>query len=254
MPSIITDESALMYFRTIPVIAFLSTATSVLASEFYVGGQLGASNINDSASTAETLFSTTNTLPNELSINGRYFDSTETAWGVVAGWNAADWFAIEIGYTDLGSTGEKQRGFLFYGPTPIPTFDLPPSGVGGGFGFAVAANTNIAALNIEEWSVGAKFRKSLISRLAANWSIGITRAAFDSQGSITVHELVSVNPLILNPVIIPFASPADETGFTWGLGFAWEVNKRFSLDLGYRKHDTQVIEVESITLQVLGTL
>ena len=227
---------------------------SAICGEFYVGTSVGMSSIDDSADASRNNAIFLNQLPDDLSVGGRVFDSDETAWGATAGWKAFDWLAIEISYTDLGTASEDLTAlFGLVTATPIlapPRPFLPPDG-----GFAInAAPPPLAALDIEEWSVAAKFRKQLISRLAATWTLGVTRSEFDAQGSVTVPEVLSVNPPVVNLVSIPFASPDNETGFTWGLGFEWQFSERFAIDLGFRRHDTQVLEVDSIALRVLATL
>jgi len=229
---------------------------SVAESEFYVGGNIGVSMIDDTASTALIAACEPLCFPDELSINGRAFDSNETAWGAFIGWQAIDWFALEIGYTDLGNTGQEQQ-FSFIGLVPGVITVLPP-GIGSGIIVTTPpifpSSNNTAALNIEEWSISAKFNISLFSDLSANWLIGVTRTEFESQGSLTIPVIVSLSPTITELVTFPFASPESETGFIWGFGFAWDLNERSSVDLGYRKHETQVIDVETVSFGITFTL
>ena len=130
---------------------------------------------------------------------------------------------------------------------------IPPI-LGDGFVSIAVIVPNAAVLEIEEWSIAAKFRKTLFSKLSANWSVGVTHAQFEALGQVTVNEIVSLNPLVFNPVAIPYASPESETGFNFGLGFAWDFNDRFSADIGYRRHDTRVIDAETVTLRLIFTL
>ena len=234
----------------------MSSLVSAAESGFYVGGNLGVSMIDDTASTALIAACEPFCFPDELSINGRAFDSNETAWGAVIGWHAIDWLALEIGYTDLGNTGQEQP-FSFIGLVPGGITGLPP-GIGPGIIVTTPAifptSSNNAALDIEEWSFSAKFTISLFSDLSANWLIGITRVDFESQGSLTIPVIVSLSPTITELITFPFASPESETGFIWGFGFAWDLNERFSVELGYRKHETQVIEVETVSLGITFAL
>jgi hypothetical protein len=52
----------------------------------------------------------------------------------------------------------------------------------------------------------------------------------------------------------PFASPDDETGLIWGFGFTWQAGDRFALDLGYRRNDTRVLELDTLAVGVLFSL
>ena len=226
-----------------------------IADTFYVGGSIGVSMIDDTASAPLTTAVAPILLPSEFSLNGLAFDSNETASGVFIGWNATNWLALEFGYTDLGNTGlSLQLGF--FGTVSltqpiVPIVPLPPPV--GIVAFSAPPGTN-AALGIEEWSITAKFRKSLFSKLSANWSVGVTRAQFEAFGQLTINEIVSLNPPVFNPVAHPYASPETETGFNFGLGFAWDFNDRFSADIGYRRHDTRVIDAETVTLRLIFTL
>ena len=165
--------------------------------------------------------------------------------------------AIEVGYTDLGKTNQSLSvGFLTAVPLPIPP-GLPISIIPGPLiipSFPTNINANAAALGVEEWSISAKFSKSVISDLSANWSVGITQAQFDADGQLTISEIVTLNPLVISPVTRSYASPDSEIGFNFGFGFAWDFNDRFSADIGYRRHDTRVINVDTVTLRLKVTL
>lgn len=248
---------SLMYKLSVLIVAFLLVGPPAIAGNFYIGGSIGVSMIDDTVDAAITLPAELGVLPDEVSLNGRPFDSNETASGITIGWNANDWLAVELGYTDFGNTGQSlPTGFI--GPVPLVTPGIPSIGVlpnfGGFASFPVSSNANAAALSVEEWSIGAKFRKTLISNLSANWSIGITRAQFDADGQLTINELVTLDPLVINRIDLPYASPESETGFNFGLGFTWRFSDRFSADIGYRRHDTRVIDVETVALQLIVTL
>lgn len=244
---------------------FLVTPLAV-AGSFYISGGVGVSMIDDTVDTSAPSLVSFGELPNKVSLDGRSFDSNETASGFTLGWKARDWFSVELGYIDFGNTGQSLPSGLFgpvpptgfFGPVPIVTPADPPIPIPPGFGgivsFPVSPNLFGAALSIEEWSITAKFRKSLISDLSANWSIGITRAQFDAEGQLTVNEIVTLDPLVLNTIDLPYASPDAETGFNFGLGFEWRFSERFSADIGYRRHDTRVIDVETVILQLIMEL
>ena len=250
-------EGLYMHNQSSLIIAILLVAPPAIADTFYFGGTIGVSMFDDTADAALTSSSGPGVLPDEISIDGQLFDSNETTSGVFIGWNANDWLAIEFGYTDLGKTGQS----LIVGSFATVPLTIPPggpisTGLFAGFiaaGFT-AMNTNAASLDIEEWSIAAKFSKSLISDLSANWSVGITQAQFDADGQLTISEIVTLNPLVISPVTRSYASPDSEIGFNFGFGFAWDFNDRFSADIGYRRHDTRVINVDTVTLRLKVTL
>jgi len=196
-------------------------------------------------------------LPGEISLSGFSFDSDETAWGIFGGWRVRDWVAVELGYRDLGNTGQDLRltpgvfGTPLFTPTitvPPPVPFVPPDG------FITSAfplpDIPGAALSAEEWSVTAKFRKDLTADWSANWTVGISRTDFEAEGSLTINELVSTDPFIFNTTSIPYASPDAETGFVWGLGFGWQATDAIELDLGFRQNKSGVIDIESASLRL----
>lgn len=218
-----------------------------IAGDFYVGASIGVSMIDGTVDTA-------NNPPDGISLNGRSFDSNETTKGITIGWNAKDWIAVELAYTDFGNAGQETpvltvpTGPIEFNPPVSPPFIDPPPVV-----FFPSSIFGGSALAVEEWSLAARFRKALVSGLSANWSVGITRAQFDAEGSLSVAEVVTVNPLVVNRVEVPYASPEDETGYYFGFGFEWGFSDLFSADIGYRRHDTRVIDVETVTLRLIAT-
>jgi len=165
------------------IAALMLVIQPAIADTFYIGGSIGVSMIDDTASAPLTTAVAPILLPSEISLNGLVFDSNETASGLFIGWNATNWLALEFGYTDLGDASPS--GFGFFGTVSltqpiVPIVPLP--NFGGIVAFSAPPGTN-ATLGIEEWSIAAKFRKSLFSKLSANWSVGITHARFDAHQS-----------------------------------------------------------------------
>lgn len=227
------------------------------AGDYYITGGVGVSKIDDTVDTTTPSLVVFGDFPNEVSLNGRPFDSDETASELAVGWKAREWLSVELGYTDFGNAGQSLPTGLF-GPVPVarpanPPL-IPPAGFVGVAPVPIAPDLFSAALSMEEWSLAAVFRKPLLSDLSANWSIGVTRAQFDAEGRLTVNEIVTLDPLVLNSIDLPYASPKSETGYRFGFGFDWRINERFSADVGYRRHDTRVITIETILLRLIVTL
>ena len=225
------------------------------AETFYIGASIGVSSIDDIASTDLTSSSQPGELPGEISLNGSSFDSSEPAFGITLGWRAKDWLALELGYTDLGESKQTLRapGFGTFTP-PVNLFDIPPSPIGFDGVLASPLDFGGPTLGIEEWSLAARFSTSLVSGLSANWSVGITHNQFEAEGELIINEIVTLNPLVFDSTSIPYVSPDNEIGYKFGFGFAWKFNDRFSADIGYQRRDTQVVDVESIALQLILSL
>jgi hypothetical protein len=149
-----------MRLLILPSICLCFYSTGEAAESFYVGARLGLSQYDGTADAARN---TTDSPPSEISINGLAFESDETAWGVYGGWNIKDWFALEIGFNDLGNTGRE-------------TFVA--------FDGVAAFTTRGVAVDVAESYLASKFTLSLPGTWNANWTIGITRASFDTAGAV----------------------------------------------------------------------
>ena len=243
-----------MHHRFGLIVSALLLGPVASAETFYIGASIGVSMVDDIVSADVTSVSQPGELPSEISLNGSAFDTDEPAYGITLGWRAKEWLALELGYADLGESRQTFRAInlgTFVPPlNPIP---FPPGLGPGGLTGIVAAPLNFdgPSLGIEEWSLGARFSAPLVSDLSANWSIAITQVQFDASGELTINEIVTLDPLVLNSVSIPFASPDNEIGYKFGVGFAWKFNDRFSTDIGYQRHDTRVVDVETVALQLL---
>lgn len=253
-----------MHTRTVIAVAFLASAPLASAEGFYVAGRLGASSVNDAASTSQTTFAGPD-LPSSVGLDGRPFDSSDTAAGLVVGWQAKSWLALELSYTDLGEADSSLGGLIGPVPIGIPSvvfspsvpINVPINALVRPF-TSISADRNAATLSVTEWSLAARFSAKLVSRLSANWSIGVSQNEFDAGGEFQFLQPITPTPTPPDPgfefVGVPYASPSSEVGFNWGLGFEWAFNDRFAADLGYRQHKTGVIDVESVTLQIRFSL
>ena len=237
------------------VAAALLIGPVAIADSFYVAGSVGVSMIDDTAAADSRVSSQPGVPPAEISLNGLAFESDETAYGVAIGWQARNWLAVELGYTNLGEAEWRSQFpvFSIFTPTfaPVP---LPPGVIPGGAVSATPLMPDGPTLGIEELSLAARFSASLTQALSANWSVGITHVQFDADGEFVFFELVTPGLLAFNPVEIPYASPDNEIGYNFGFGFEWAFNDRFSADIGYRRHDTQVIDVDTVTLRLILSL
>jgi opacity protein-like surface antigen len=234
-------------------------APAAFAESFYLGADIGHAGYDDTADADPVAPCGAPCTPTELSIDGLHFDSGDTAWSVFAGWNIRDWVSVELAWSDLGETSET---FGFFAPAlagPPAIEMLPPNpGAFDGVVFASAvvfvADGDRAALSVEEISLSAVFRKKLAERFSASWSLGVTQASFETSGQLLVGSYSAGPPPVFAAVPVPFAAPDDEVGFLWGIGAAWHVTDRIALELAYRNHDTQVIDVEAYSLRVSLTL
>ncbi|MFK8016458.1 MAG: outer membrane beta-barrel protein [Gammaproteobacteria bacterium] len=236
------------------VLSFVSAAHAVSLDDFYASIGFGASGFDDVAEA--------DLVNDGVTLNGLAFDSTETAWGITAGFDALPWLSIELGYSDLGESGAS----LNIVGTPItpsvtlspnlpvitspPPFDITSLG-----GVAPTAFTpRGAALNVEQWHLGAKFRKSLTQKFEAHWYLGLARSQFDVRGAAPVFVPTGTTGFVglqsFMFVEVPYAKPDAEVGVNWGAGFDWRAHPRLDLGVQWRRHHAGVVNVDSYLLTV----
>ena len=242
-----------MLNRTTLLVIALFPIVPAFADGYYVAADLGMASYSDKIRDRAAQGSS-GIPPAEFSLDRQPFESDETAWGISAGWQLRDWLALELGYADLGNAGQEPFPSLsFFAPNPpviVPNPPVIPPGPIAGFVPGPVLPVG-AALDVEEWSLAARFSKPLVDKLSANWLIGLSRTDYSAEGSFTFNDVVSLNPLVFNPVEIPFASPDAETGLLWGLGFGWQTSASTSLELNYRQHKTDVIDIDTTSLRFL---
>ena len=170
--------------------------------------------------------------PDELPLNGQPFDDDDSGWSAALGYQFTNYFAVELGYEDLGS---------FQGIAPII----------GSFG-ALPSPATIDASGI---SLAAKFRVPLTERLRATWHVGLVRAEFDAGGSAAVAFFPGPIPGPPPDVMaIPFSDPDDETGYGFGFGLSWAFNRHFEAELAYSRQNLQVLDFDTFGLRLVGRL
>ena len=207
----------------------------VIGSEggFYVGANVGYGSIDDVADTSHGFefgqsFIGPVPIPDLVvaGIDGIEFDDENFRWGLLVGYRFNRYIGAEISYTDLGSfESVVSKG---------------------------SANSGIADLGISEFGFGAKLGYPITDKLYPNIYLGVSRANFDITGNTDILVAVGgVPPIAIFPIIEPYVKPGDETGYVWGIGFDWKVSERFTFDIGFKHHETQVLPIDTLILSVV---
>lgn len=214
--------------RSLALIAVLLSG-EVLAADGgpYFGLTLGLSTTHGQAETDRA--SSAGREVDSVPIDGFPFDSEETTWEALAGWRVLPWLGVELGYRDLGNFGADIRFFQMTPDGPrIPRLSL----------------------DIEEYSLAARFSVPLARRVDANWLAGVSRVEFSAEGGLPTFDPFGIRP----SSTVPFATPDSEYGYVWGFGFTWKPLERVGLDIGYRRHDVRVLDIDSYSVSVLYSL
>lgn len=228
----------------LPTIALLSISTlmnavfagAALAGEpsFYASVGVSLSQTNGLAETDSTppLSSVGEfpEFPDELPLNGSAFDDDDTGWAAALGYRFTDYFAMEVGFEELGTFQAKAQ------LTGTPE--------------AVALPLTIDASG---FSLAAQFGYPLSERLRATWHLGVVRAGFDAEGEAVI-AILGPGPSFEGFVVVPYVDPDDETGYRFGFGVSWAFNQHFEAELAYSHQDLQVLDFDSFALRLIGRL
>ena len=213
--------------------ALLVVSNASLAREwpFYagIGFQYAASN-----STANTDAAPPSSFPPEsISLDGLPFDDDDSGWNAAIGYQFVDFFAVELGYEDLGAF-DSSANFAVLGGGEIET----PS------------------LSVKGATLKAQFQYPFTERFRATWHLGIMRAEFEAGGALTFPS-VPFPPFPVPPieaVTVPYADPGRETGYFFGFGGSWRFHPHFEVELAYSRKNLEVLEFDTIGLRLLGRI
>ena len=170
--------------------------------------------------------------PDELPLAGLPFDDDDSGFSAALGYQFTKFFAVELGYQDLGSFQARAPIVSAFGALPVP-----------------------ATLDASGLSLGAQFGFPLTERLRATWHLKIVRAEFEATGDAVIGFLPGPIPGPPPSVaVVPYADPDDETGYGFGFGVSWAFNEHFEAELAYSRQDLQVLEFDSFGLRLIGRL
>jgi hypothetical protein len=162
-----------------------------------------------------------------LPIDGMPLGGEDVAWRVFAGWAPSEHWSLELGYADLGRFRSDRL-------------------LVGGLGFVMDSGQRVG-LSSTAWSLGASFRRPVAERWYGSLGAAVLRAEFEADGRLTFPGVpFSTVP----PVSLPFATPDDETGWAWNFAVGRQFSSRWSAELAYRQYELQVIEVETVSLEL----
>ncbi len=218
--------------KAILLMAAITVAAPATARDgpLYLGASIGLAEVDGTASTDGLRLTTGPGLPDAVPLDGLPFDDDDGTWSAFLGYEINRFVAVEVGYADLGrhSTG------INVGPAETPRLEAESAYLAGRLSFP------------------------LTEHIDATWRLGLSQTWFDAEGS-TFAFLGSAGPIVGRPVLgivteIPFADPDDETGLVWGFGFDWRFAPRFSAEIGFTRHDVQVLDVDTYNLRLRAHL
>lgn len=103
------------------------------AGKFYIGVDAGSTQFSGDGPAKSAVF-----------VDGQEFKDSDSSFGVHAGFQFADWFAVELGYTDFGSATDNFKispdiAFIV-SPNTIQTIDAKGASLAGVFSYGLGAD------------------------------------------------------------------------------------------------------------------
>lgn len=205
---------------------FASVGSAAEERKFYVGGSISRAEIDGTISTDEGVtFFPFSPFPTQLGfrtagLDGLEVDETARVWGAFAGYNFSRYFGVEVGYRDLGSY--------------VPVDFLLDS----------------SSFQISELSISAKLRFPVSRSVSLTGRLGASRNFFDTSGQ-AAGALSFADGGFIFRATKPVSTPSDETGYLWGVGAEWRVTEGIGIGVNFVRHETGIIDVDTIDVSVL---
>jgi OmpA-OmpF porin, OOP family len=131
---------------TLALILATQGATAADAGKFYVGADIGSTHFSGDGPGTDSIFEP-----------GQTFKDSDTSYGLHVGFQFADWFAVELGYSDFGSATDKfaiKKGIFFIvAPNDTQTLDAKGASLTGVFSynltssFAILGAVGVSSMN-----------------------------------------------------------------------------------------------------------
>ncbi len=218
--------------RAILLMAAVAVAAPATAADWplYLGASIGLAEVDGTANTDGFRLTSGPDLPDAVPLDGLPFEDDDGTWSAFLGYEINRYVAVEVGYADLGRHSSR----INIGSRGSPRLEAESAYFAGRLSFP------------------------LTEHIDATWRLGLSQTWFDAEGRTFVFS-GSPGPILGGPILgvfteIPFADPDDETGFVWGFGFDWRFARRFSAEIGFTRHDVQVLDVDTYNLRLRAHL
>ena len=183
---------------------YVAPSQTEAAEEWYVGGSIGQSSIDYSASDLSSDLASLG-----WTINNPTVDESGTAWKIYGGLMFNDWFGLEAGYADLGEV--KTR----FGATIAPT--------------------DINALLTDTLSVHPYQGDGWIAAAVFRWPFAEDRFAIAARAGLFVWESKTDVRVVSGGTGI-VAGKDSGTDSMFGVGIEWQVNETWYLSASWERY------------------
>ena len=202
----------IMQLTTLASLMLLAvTSQHVFAAEsgkFYLGANAGSTEISGDGPGKNSIF-----------VAGQKFKDSDSSYGVHAGFQFTDWFAIELGYTDFGSATER--------------FNIRPDVV-----FIVAPN-DTQTVDAKGVSLAGVFSYGLGANFSVFGVLGITAMEYDATLSGGFSEITGS--------LLKKNSFSDQ-GLLYGVGVKYALSQSFNLRTEVRRNDVGDFSLDLVSV------
>lgn len=167
------------------------------AGKFYIGADAGSTQFSGDGPAKSVVF-----------VDGQKFKDSDSSYGVHAGFQFTDWFAIELGYTDFGSATDN--------------FKISPD-----IAFIVSPNT-IQTLEAKGASLAGVFSYGLGADFSVFGTLGVTAMEYDKTMSGGFSPMTGS--------LLEKDSLSDQ-GLLYGVGAKYALSQSFNLRADLRRND-----------------
>lgn len=192
-------------------IALVLGAQPVLAADtgkFYIGADIASTEFSGDGPAKSVVF-----------VDGQTFRDSDSSYGIHAGFQFTDWFAIELGYTDFGSATDN--------------FKISPD-----IAFIVSPNT-IQTVEAKGASLAGVFSYGLGADFAVFGVLGVTAMDYEKTMSGGFSPVTGS--------LLEKDSLSDQ-GLLYGVGAKYALSQSFNLRADLRRNDVGDFDLDTISV------
>ena len=178
------------------------------AGKFYIGADAGSTQFSGDGPAKSVVF-----------VDGQEFKDSDSTYGIHAGFQFADWFAVELGYTDFGSATDR--------------FKISPDIV-----FIVSPNT-IQTVEAKGASLAGVFSYDLSADFAVFGVLGIT--AMDYEKTLSGGFSPVTGSLLEKDSL-------SDQGLLYGVGAKYALSESFNLRADLRRNDVGDFDLDTVSV------
>ncbi len=203
-------NTLLKYLGAAVALALGAQTLAADAGTFYIGADVGATEFSGDGPNDGVVF-----------IAGQKFKDSDYSYGVHAGFQFTDWFAVEVGYTDFGSATDRFK------VSPDIAFIVSPNDT------QTVAAKGASLAGVFSWGVGADFSIFAV--------LGVTTMDYEKTSSGGFSPLTGS--------LLAKDSVSDH-GLLYGVGAKYALTDSLNLRTDLRRNDVGDFALDTISMGI----